>query len=151
MPNRTLHDMIDWTRNFHQHMHAILSQSAQQTKNERARMLLEYLAEHEHTLAHTIRRFDETASDTASNTWVSDYKEQFPPSEHDHPDRPYASMTTEEIMHAVNEQHLRVIGRYQNLKDFVQGAAQDLIEQIVEMEEQEIQRMAQSANRLEDL
>jgi len=128
-----------------------LQLAAKQTRNERSHMLLEYLAGHERQLEDLVSRFGDKATATALNTWVSDYEEQFHPSSHDRRDHPYADMSTAEIMNEVQEQHRRVIALYDHLEDFVQASARDLVKHVIELEEQELLRIVQSANRLEDI
>jgi len=151
MANKTLQEMIFWTQAFHQELADCFDRSAKQTQDERAQLLLDYLAEHERTLAQKVVAFGENSKSTALNTWVSDYDKQFPPSHHDKRNQPYATMTTVEIMNELHQQHSRLVARYKNLQDFVEGSGGDLLQQIIDLEEQEILRMAQSANRLEDI
>src|SRR5688572_5883293 len=151
MANKTLQDLLTNTQEFHSDMSECFSRSAKQANDERVKMLLGYLAEHEQTLAQQVADFAETASSTASNTWVSDYEEQFPPSKHDKRNHPYATMTTGEILNELHEQHRRIVERYKNLQDFVPGSGGDLLQQIIDLEQQTMLRMVQSANRLEDI
>ena len=57
MPNKTLHDVILWTQDFHREMSERLQQSAGEASDERVRMLLGYLSQHEQELAQMVGRF----------------------------------------------------------------------------------------------
>jgi hypothetical protein len=149
MSNKTLRDMVDWTQQFHRDMAQSMQLSAAQT--ERERMLLDYLVEHENELARMVGRYGENASDTALNTWVSAYMEQYPPLEQPPRYPPFSGMNTTEIMTAVQEQHDRIINIYEHLEDFVQSSANELVRDLRNLEEQELLRISQSANRLEDI
>lgn len=151
MSNKTLRDMMDWTQQFHRDMAQSMQFSAAQTKGERERMLLGYLVEHENELARMVGRYRENASDTALNTWVSAYMEQYPPVEQPPRQPPFSEMNTAEIMTAVQEQHDRIINIYEHLEDFVQSSANELVRDVRNLEEQELLRISQSANRLEDI
>lgn len=151
MANKTLHELILTTQKFHYELFECFDRSAKQANDERVKLLLSYLSEHEQDLAQKVAHFGEKASSTALNTWVSDYEAQFPPSKHDKRNQPYAAMTTGEILTELHEQHRRVVDRFKNLQDFVQGSGEELLKQIIDLEEQEILRMVQSANRLEDI
>ena len=151
MSNKTLHDMVSWTQQFHRDMAVSMQASAAQTDGERERMLLGYLIEHENELARMVGRYGENASDTALNTWVSAYMEQFPPLEQPPRHPPFTGMNTTEIMTAVQEQHDRIINIYEHLEDFVQSSANELVRDLRNLEEQELLRISQSANRLEDI
>lgn len=150
MPNKTLRDMVDWTQQFHQDMASSMQSSANQV-GEREQMLLGYLVEHENELARTVGRYGENASDTALNTWVSAYMEQYPALEQPPAYPPFNGMSTAEIMNAVQEQHGRVINIYDQLEDFVQSSANELVRDLRNLEEHELLRISQSANRLEDI
>ena len=151
MSNKTLRDMVEWTQQFHQDMADSMELSATQSTGERERMLLGYLVEHENELARMVGRYGENASDTALNTWVSAYMEQYPALEQPPTYPPFSGMNTAEIMTTVQEQHDRVINIYQHLEDFVQSSANELVRDLRNLEEQELQRISQSANRLEDI
>lgn len=150
MSNKTLRDMMDWTQQFHQDMANSMQSSANQA-GERERMLLGYLVEHENELARMVGRYGENASDTALNTWVSAYMEQYPALEEQPSYPPFTGMSTAEIMNAVQEQHGRVINIYDHLEDFVESSANELVRDVKNLEEQELLRISQSANRLEDI
>jgi len=143
--------MVDWTQQFHREMAESMQLSAAQTDNERERMLLDYLIEHENELARMIGRYGENASDTALNTWVSAYMEQYPSLEQPARHPPFSGMDTAAIMATVQEQHGRIINIYEHLEDFVQSSANELVRDVLNLEEQEMLRISQSANRLEDL
>ena len=151
MPNKTLHDMVDWTQKFHRDMAQSMQLAAAETNSERVRLLLGYLVEHEQELARMAGRYGENASETALNTWVSAYMEQYPPEDHPLEYQPFTGMDTAEIMTALQQQHDRVINIYRHLEDFVHGSANDLVGDLRNLEEQELLRISQSANRLEDI
>lgn len=78
MSNKTLHDLIMWTEEFHLGMSRSLQMGSVHA-GERERLLLEYLIGHEQELAQLVNRYGENARATALNTWVSAYTEQYPP------------------------------------------------------------------------
>ena len=49
MQIETLKDVLHWTKEFHQHLNQCLSHCADKNTDERARMILAYLSEHEKT------------------------------------------------------------------------------------------------------
>ncbi len=151
MSNVTLRDLVKETQQFHQDMAESLELAATKTDDERTRMLLQYLVGHENELARMVGRYAENASDTALNTWVSAYTEQYP-----QPDQPFQApsferMDTADIMTAVQEQHDRVINLYEHQEDFLQSSAHELVRDVRHLETHELQRIAQGTNRLEDI
>lgn len=150
MSNKTLQDMVEETQQFHLGMVRSMQMGYEQA-GERERMLLNYLMEHEQELARMVKRYGENASETALNTWVSAYTEQYPPEKYSPSVLSFSGMDTADIMTAVQEQHDRVINIYRHLGDFVEGSASELVGDLLHLEEQELLRISQSANRLEDI
>lgn len=150
MSNKTLQEIVLWTEQFHLGMSRSL-QLANVQANERERLLLEYLIGHEQELAQLVKRIGENASETARNTWVSAYTEQYPPEKYSLPVLDLKGKDTNEIMAEVQQQHERIINIYRHLKDFVESSANELVSDLWQLETREMLRIAQSANRLEDI
>jgi len=152
MQIETLKDVLNWTRDFHQHLASCLHHCNDRNQSERARLLLEYLAEHEQKLVAVLDGFTQSASAKALNTWCYEYLDKHPIVRHAQCDQPFAQMSTEEIISEITGQHGQVIDLYRYLHSRAQTvSAQDLLAQLLDLEEHEAMRMAQSANRLEDL
>jgi hypothetical protein len=142
--------MVLWTEEFHLGMVRSLQMAASKA-DERERMLLDYLIGREQELARLVNRYGENASSTALSTWVSAYTEQYPPEKYSPSVLDLGGKSTTEIMAALQEQHGRIINIYEHLEDFVHGAANELVSDLLHLEEQELSRISQSANRLEDI
>jgi len=152
MQIETLKDVLNWTRDFHQHLASCLHHCTNQHQTERAQLLLEYLAEHEQKLVAVLDGFTQSASVNALNTWCYEYLDKHPIVRHAQCDQPFAQMNTEEIISEIAGQHGQVIDLYRYLQSRAETAsAQDLLAQLLALEEHEVMRMAQSTNRLEDL
>ncbi len=150
MSNKTLRDMVLWTEQFHLGLARSLQMGASEA-GERERMLLDYLIEHENELARMVKRYGENASDTALSTWVSAYTEQYEPTGRSASVLSFKDKNTNDILASIQEEHDRILNIYRHLGDFVQGSANELVSDLVHLEEQELLRISQSANRLEDL
>ncbi|MCR6652218.1 MAG: hypothetical protein NVV73_12295 [Cellvibrionaceae bacterium] len=150
MSNKTLHDLIMWTEEFHLGMSRSLQMGSVHA-GERERLLLEYLIGHEQELAQLVNRYGENARATALNTWVSAYTEQYPPEKYSLPVLDIKGKDTAAIMADVQQQHDRVINIYRHLKDFVESSANELVSDLLQLETREMLRISQSANRLEDI
>ncbi len=150
MSNKTLRDMVLWTEQYHLGLARSLQMGASEA-GERERMLLDYLIQHENELASLVKRYGEKAGDTALNTWVSAYTEQYEPKERSPSVLSLKGKDTADIIAAIQEEHDHIINIYRHQADFVEGAANELIRDLVQLEEQQLHRISQSANRLEDL
>lgn len=151
MKVETLGDVLEWSRELHHQLSACLQACSEKSENARVKLLLEYLARHETTLESVIRRFEETADPGVLSTWCYEYLDCHPITKYKQCDKPFEGMTTLEIMADVIEQHKPVIELYRYLFDKADTPdTRELLEELVQLEEHEVMRMAQGANRLED-
>ena len=152
MQIETLKDVLHWTTEFHQHLSQCLAHCADSNESARAKLLLDYLATHETRLAQTLRRFEQTASTNALNTWCYEYLDKQPIIQHSRCDNQFAKMNTHEIISLISEEHEQLIGLYRYLLSRADTeSAQELLGNLTSLEEHEAMRMMQSANRLEDV
>ncbi len=110
MQNETLRDVLDWTSGFHADLHRCMIRCSEQTTDERAVLLLEYLATHEQKLADLISAFKDEASESALNTWCREHFEKEPAIRDMSDSKPIADMSTDEILEFVSNKHSQLIG-----------------------------------------
>jgi DNA integrity scanning protein DisA with diadenylate cyclase activity len=152
MQVENLKDILDWTIDFHQQLSLCLADCVNKNESERAKLLLDYLAQHEQTLTKVIMGFEKTASSNALNTWCYEYLDKHPIVKHKHTDAPFSDLNTLQIIEIVIHMHQQVITLYRDLAaQTVVNSAHDLLEELLSLEEHEAMRMSQSANRLEDM
>lgn len=152
MQAETLKDVLHWTTEFHQHLFECLAHCANENESERAKMLLDYLADHEKNLAHVVDRFEKTGESSALNTWCYDYISKHPIVQNAYCDAPFATLNAAQIMEVIVDQHQQVIELYRYLESRADiPSTKELMESLRSLEEHEMMRMAQSANRFEDL
>jgi hypothetical protein len=148
----TLKDVLHWTVDFHHQLSGSLTESAGENDNERAKLLLNYLADHEQKVSKIIKEFLTTSSDSALNTWCYEYLNKHPILKHTHSNAPFADFDTVQINEAVTHLHQQVIALYEELKaEIVASSAHKLLEEVFSLEQHEAMRISQSANRLEDM
>lgn len=152
MQAENLKDVLDWTIDFHQQLSLCLADCAKKNESERAKLLLDYFAQHEQDLTKVITEFKKTASSNALNTWCYEYLDKHPIMKHKHTDIPFADLDTLKITETVMHMHQQVITLYRDLMaQIVVNSAHELLEELLSLEEHEAMRMTQSANRLEDM
>ncbi|WP_240724943.1 hypothetical protein [Onishia niordana] len=78
MEVKTFGDLVDWTRQLHENLARCLSHCADHNEEERARMLLTYLADHENEMEFVVREFKRRADPKALNTYIYDHLEHKP-------------------------------------------------------------------------
>lgn len=152
MQIETLKDVLHWTKEFHQHLSQCLSHCANKNTDERARMILAYLSEHEKMLTDVVSGFEKSGDEHALNTWCYEYVHHHPITRHVHCDAPFAELDAAQIMEVIVDQHQQVIELYRYLASRADiPSAKELLESLRSLEEHEVMRMAQSSNRFGDL
>ncbi|HDY85935.1 hypothetical protein LCGC14_0996180 [marine sediment metagenome] len=152
MQVETLKDLLNWTVDFHHQLSGSLADSAGENDNERAKLLLNYLAEHEQNVCKIIKEFLTNANSNALNTWCYEYLNKHSIIKHTHADAPFADFDTAKINEAVTHLHQQVITLYEDLlAQIPANSAHELLEEVFSLEQHEAMRISQSANRLEDM
>ncbi|WP_323844278.1 ATPase [Microbulbifer magnicolonia] len=152
MQIETLKDVLHWTKEFHQHLSQCLSHCADKNTDERARMILAYLSDHEKALTKVVTGFEKSGEEHALNTWCYEYLHHHPIARHVHCDSPFAELNAEQIMEVIVDQHRQVIELYRSLASRADiPPAKELLDNLKSMEEHEMMRMSQSANRFEEM
>lgn len=152
MQVETLKDVLHWTRAFHQHLSQCLSHCADKNTDERARMVLAYLSNHEKILSQVVSGFETSGDEHALNTWFYEYINKHPIVRHVHCDAPFADLDATQIMAVIVDQHQQVIELYRYLASRADiPSARELLETLRSLEENEMMRMTQSTNRFGDM
>lgn len=152
MQIETLRDVLKWTKEFHQHLSQCLSHCADKNTNTRAKMILAYLSDHEESLTKVVSGFETSGNEHALNTWCYEYVNKHPIIQHGHCDAPFSDLDAVQIMEVIVDQHQQVIELYRYLASRADiPSAQEMLTSLKSLEEQEMMRMVQSANRFEDM
>ncbi len=155
MSTKTFGELIDWTRQLHEHLARSLAQGASHHKEERARLLLEYLAAHEAEMERVVADFEHSAAPQALNTYVPYLYanlEQRSIQTHGTSDIPYASLSIDDICKEVFYFHDQVIDLYRQLNNEAQiPEARELLESLLEFEYHEAMRLARQAESINDI
>ncbi len=115
-------------------------------------MILAYLADHEASLMKVIKSFEASGDKHALNTWCYEYINKQPIVQHVYCDSPFAELDALQIMEVIVDQHQQVIQLYRYLaSQAVIPSAQEMLESLRSLEEHEMMRMVQSANRFSDM
>lgn len=148
MSIKSVETLINWTKNVHGSLALCLESAASAGSNERARQLLEYLAGHEQRLANIIDGFEAQGEPHVLRTLVPDHGEHIPIEPGQLCDKPWHSMTFDQISEEVFAIHNQVIELYRYL--IGRSAAPEelkLLQALLDAEEQETRQMAQQSNR----
>lgn len=152
MEIKTFGELIDWTRDLHQHLARCLGHCATLHEEERARALLDYLSSHEAELARIVAEFENQGDAKAMDTRVYDYLSHNPVKTHRTCDKPYEKLDFEGICHEVFDFHDQIIDLYKTLIGVaVIPEAKELLESLLTMEKNESMRLAHQIGRMDDL
>lgn len=152
MEVETLRDILHWTRELHQYLADCIKRGATRNEDQRAKLLLDYLADHERKLAHTLERFEETASPKALDSWVYEYLDRTPITRLPASDRSFSAAGAREAMAEVIELHEQVLSLYHYLQGRAETAStRELLDELTDLEQHQTMQMVHNANRFEDL
>ncbi|PHS76302.1 MAG: ATPase [Porticoccus sp.] len=152
MEIRTFFDLIEWTRKLHEKLAECLSHCASRHSDERAAMLLEYLASHETDMKKMVAAFERQADPKAARTYVYDYMPRNPITIHLVCDDYYTKLGAGAISAEVFDFHEQIIRLYRTLagKAEIREAA-ELVQSLLDMEEHETKRLVRQVERMDDL
>ncbi|MBU3824595.1 MAG: hypothetical protein H9917_07190 [Candidatus Oceanisphaera merdipullorum] len=147
--------LIEWTRQLHQHLANALQQGGELHQQERAQLLLESLAQLEQRLERTIKRFENETNTAALDAYVPYLYSAF----EQHPIRtqriytePYQNLSIAQISEVVFDVHDQVIDFYQRLKrESKVPEAQELLGALLELEQEAEKRMASHIDGMQDM
>lgn len=152
MEVKTYHDLIEWTRALHASLSQCLTHCAGLHKDERAAMLLGYLASHEVEMEKMVASFERQANPKAAHTFVYDHMPHNPVTTHLLCDDHYARLSADQISSEVFDFHEQIISLYQTLVSKAEiPEAVALMQAILDMEEHETKRLVRQTERMDDL
>lgn len=152
MAAQTLNDILNRTQEFHNGLAKSLEESVDEIENERAQLLLDYLREHEQKLAHALHVMQDSADLKQLNTWFYEYTQKHNVIRAKQEHKPFSQMNSREIMAEVMDEHDQIIELYRYLYGRAgTSPAQELLQELIQLEQSETMLMAQEGNRAEDM
>ncbi len=152
MQIETLRDVLHWTRKFHTQLQECLARCSEVNEDERAKLLLVYLSDHENKLIRVLDGFEKTASVNALNTWCYEYVDKYPVQRHQNCTANFTDMSSAEISTEISNLHEQVIGLYRHILDRANSeSSRELLSGLLNIETHTAMQATQSANRLSDL
>jgi len=152
MEIKTFFDLIEWTRSLHGKLANCLAHCAPRHDDERASLLLDYLASHEVEMEKMVAGFERQADPKAARTYVYDYMPHNPITTHLVCDEHYTKLDAAAISAEVFDFHEQIIDLYRTLlgKADIPEAA-ELMQALLDMEEHETKRLVRQVERMDDL
>ncbi len=153
MKVETIADVVHWAHDHHAALSASLEASVGEAEDERARLLLSYLADHERKLTELLDVMESDGDRKALHTWCYDFLDSYAlerESEDDSP--PWSELSTTDITLRIVKDHNNLLELYRHLHTLVDtDSARALVGELIALEEHEAMRVAHGANRLNDI
>ncbi len=144
-------DLIDWTRKAHALLADCMAEGAKERSDSLAKMLLDYLAQHERELTATIARVKEHAEASALQAPLHDAV-QGDMLRLDIDSETFAKMTVDEISQHVFALHNRIIDLYRSLEKRRElHKASGLLGEMLQLDERETMLLAHQVNRMHEM
>lgn len=152
MQIKTFSELIEWTHSLHADLALCLAHCASRHSDERASLLLDYLASHESAMEKMVAAFARQADPNAGHTYVYDYIPHNPVATHLLCDDHYAELDADAIGIEVMEFHQQIISLYRTMIGKAEiSAAVELMQSLLDMEENETKRLVHQVGRMNDL
>lgn len=152
MQIKTFSELIEWIRSLHENLATCLTHCATLHSDERASLLLEYVAARETEMEKMVSTFKRQADPKAAQTYVYDSLPHNLITAHLVCDNLYASLDADAITAEVFDFYEQIADLYSTLLgNAVISEAAALMRALIDMEENETKRLARHIGRMDDL
>ena len=153
MKAETYRELIEWTQHLHGQLAKCLEAGALATDTaERMRWLLQYLADHERCMQQMVVRFEEKADINVLDSWVYDYFTDNERTRALATETSFAGMSYEAVCAEVFNLHNDALDLYRYLQGRAETAdGRELMQDLLAMEQHETLRLAEQAQRAQEM
>ena len=152
MTLETVKDILDWTQTLHQRLSEAYDEAAAEIGDERASMLLKYVAEHERVLSEAIKHFEKDSNVHLMDTWFQEYVNKMPFVKNFQALSQFSNTSPSAIIDVTIDTHQSLIDMYSELAGIAKTARlKELFEEMQFLENSELKRMVSSMQRMYDL
>lgn len=152
MAIETIKDILDWGRRLHEELAHIYQTSSTETKDERTRLLLSYIADHERKLADIIANYEKHDTSGTVDSWMRDYLDKNPFMAGMREVVSFNPMDSDDVLQATVNAHQQMIKMYRDLAENAKAERlESLFENIANMESHELMRMVMTGERWSDM
>ena len=152
MTVETIKDILELTRRLHANLADKLKCAAKDAQQEKLRMLLDYLSQHEQELSRAIALSEKDTEKAVLQTWCAEYFDKHPFKLETLGNLDFANMSTGDVLRSLLAVHDRIIDLYRYLSTRAEvSSTEELLNGLLALEQHEIMRMIRDAEKLEDL
>lgn len=152
MKAQTFQYLTEWTAQFHTNLADAMEKGRPQQTDERAKWVLEYLIDHERTLAKEVEGFKEQADSKALETWLYEHLTETLPPDARTRDIDFGTMDFTAISTEIFDVHNQVIEVWESM--ISKGAvpeAKELAQKIYDLEKNETLRLADQISSVQQM
>lgn len=147
---KQLKDVLDYLINAHQQMGEYYTQLSDTVLQQRVKLILDYLAEHENHISNELLQYEKDAPYGVLNAWFQDIQDDPLLLKLEQPPAP--DLSEEQVMRIALELDDRLISLYEQLASHCKSsAARDALENLLDQEKQRKKRFVLSMLRMHDL
>lgn len=152
MSVETVFDVMELTRGIHRQLAENLDRCFPLEGQERVRMLMAYLSDHEARLDKVLKQVEEDTASGTLHTWMRDYLDSYPALKHLTLNIDCDVDSADDLLGKVLDLHEKLIGLYQYLAERTPvEAVREHLQSLMALEQHEAMRMARDGGRLNDL
>jgi len=153
MKAETYRELIEWTQHLHGQLASCMEAGAVSADtSERMRWLLQYLSDHERCMQQMVARFEQQADVKVLDSWVYDHFTDNPRTRSLFAGQSFAGMDYEQICAVVFDLHNDALDLYRYLEGRAETAGgRELMQELLAMEEHETLRLAEQAQRAQEM
>ena len=152
MEVKRIRDLLRWTKQYHENLERCYADCANQSDEEKIKLLLGYFKSHQTKLTTTLQRVIDSEQEKVLDGWISEYSVRQPPFQKHVCKHDLVGLTADEITAKVVAGHEVVIELYKELASQTHiSDAHDLFQSLLELEEHELMQEMVSAGRFSDL
>lgn len=152
MTLETIKDILDWTRRLHAELAETYRMNSNAFDDERAKLLINYVADHEARIAETIKHYEDDASVQTMDTWIQDNLQTNPFVKNMQTMFGIPGFSSDEVLDQTVKFHQGLVSMYAELAQSAQSErVRELFQNLESMEQHELMRMVHTAERFNDL
>lgn len=153
MAIETIKDILDWTRDLHGELSELYQNSSEETDDERLKMLLTYIAEHEQKLAEAIDKYEhDSGTIDTLDSWFQQYTENNPFLKGMKSLTQLQPFDSRTVLDYTVQTHQNLINLYRELGDNARtDRIKTLFDNLASMELHDLMRMVHTSERMDDM
>lgn len=152
MMTKTADEILKTTCDYHQSLASSLDQGAYLISDERAGLLLNYLANQESKLSSTVKTIRHEIGDKEKNTWFYEYSDRHQILHEDPREIMFSEMKTDEIQSSIAKIHNELIDLYEHMYERSESnTIKEYMGNIVDMYKSATNQISYSAETVNEL